>query len=174
MNPDCEMSGGGGDKKKCDACGKQECADLILQSCSGCYTVSYCDTTCQRAGWQGHKAVCIEIRAGNESTQVQKSGCFPRASVLNLSTVESQLWDIFRACCEGRHEKLQIMLRQQSGIDINWTEPIDGATAVYVASEHGHDKCLQVLIRFGADLSKVNKDGYGPIHVASKMVTSPA
>jgi ankyrin repeat protein len=55
---------------------------------------------------------------------------------------------------------------QQRGLDVNWVQPDNGATAAYVSAMQGHAQCLSVLAQHGADLSKAAKDGTAPIHLA--------
>ena len=44
----------------CGHCNKQEDASIgfKLKPCSGCASICYCDTTCQRADWKKHKVLC--------------------------------------------------------------------------------------------------------------------
>jgi serine/threonine-protein phosphatase 6 regulatory ankyrin repeat subunit C len=72
---------------------------------------------------------------------------------------------VFNACREGQHDELLKALRQ-SGLDINWTHPVNGRTAAYAAAQNGHDKCLTAVIQHGGAESKMDKDGAAPIHVA--------
>jgi hypothetical protein len=150
---------------KCDGCGKEECADLILKSCSACHSVKYCSSACQLASWAGHKKACKQIRLRMEKGG---GGVGDMGSLLvALSSVKrySEM-EVYNACVDGKKEVLQKMLKQ-SGLDVNWAEPQTGWTAVHLAAAQGHDKCLLMLIQYGgADLSKTNKSGSAPIHVA--------
>jgi ankyrin repeat protein len=74
------------------------------------------------------------------------------------------IWD---ACAFDHREELQKVL-QQSGLDVNWVDPADGSTAAHVAAELGHGECLSKIIHYGADLSKMDKNGMAPIHKACK------
>jgi hypothetical protein len=51
----------------------------------------------------------------------------------------------YKACFDDHHEELQKML-QQSGLDIDWAEPVHRCTAAYIAAHKGNDKCLARLI----------------------------
>lgn len=53
------------------------------------------------------------------------------------------------------------------GADIN-TQASDKASALYEASKNGHEKIVEFLLSQGADANKTNKDGFLPIHMASK------
>jgi ankyrin repeat protein len=60
---------------------------------------------------------------------------------------------------------------QQRGLDVNWANPDNGATAAYIVAQQGHARCLSILAQHGADLSKAIKDGWAPngwapIHIA--------
>ena len=43
----------------CGQCKVDKISDLLL--CSGCETVAYCDTDCQRKDWPSHKRVCAKF-----------------------------------------------------------------------------------------------------------------
>ncbi|EAU91994.1 hypothetical protein CC1G_05981 [Coprinopsis cinerea okayama7 len=45
---------------KCKACGKR---DAKLMKCGACKSVNYCGSTCQKADWPAHKAICKSLRA---------------------------------------------------------------------------------------------------------------
>ena len=150
-------------KKSCAGCGKEEGAGLILKICSGCHSVSYCGSACQRAGWPGHKKVCKEIQTA--SIKGGSGVGSPLTAPLSPS-VERHQEAVYDACARGHHEELQIVLRQP-GLDINWVDPDNRSTAVHAAAQNGHDKCLSAIIRHGgADLSKGDKFGWAPIHTA--------
>ena len=150
-------------KKSCAGCGKEEGAGLILKICSGCHSVSYCGSACQRAGWPGHKKVCKEIQTA--SIKGGSGVGSPQVAPLSSSLVERYQVVVFNACFEGLHEELQKVLRQP-GLNINWVDPDNRASAVHVAAQEGHDKCLSAIIRHGgADLSKGDKFGWAPFHV---------
>jgi ankyrin repeat protein len=83
---------------------------------------------------------------------------------------------LFNNCVAGNPEEVKKLLQQsEPRLDVNWTNA-DGSSAVHVAVNSGHDKCLSVLIRYAgggeggegpaADLSRTNKQGYAPIHMA--------
>jgi ankyrin repeat protein len=153
--------------KKCAGCGKEGAG---FKHCGGCLSVFYCSSACQSTSWAGHKAACKEIRL-----QRIKEGCSGVGDI--ESTLPTQMhqpqprihedWEIFNACCEDHRAELQKVL-QQSGLDVNWAIPAAGWTAAHVASKKGHGECLSIIIRYGADLSKLSKNGLAPIHEACK------
>jgi MYND finger len=49
------------DKRVCGWC-KKNYGEQQLLVCGACRAVSYCDVTCQRAAWEGHKAFCRASR----------------------------------------------------------------------------------------------------------------
>lgn len=54
-----------------------------------------------------------------------------------------------------------------TGADIN-TQANDNATPLYEACKNGHSHIVDFLLSQGADANKANKDGFLPIHIASK------
>jgi ankyrin repeat protein len=58
------------------------------------------------------------------------------------------------------------MALSQGGLDVNSADRADGLTAAYAAAEKGHAQCLSILSQHNADLSKADKHGWAPIHVA--------
>ena len=153
--------------KKCDGCGKEDGADLKLKMCGACHSVSYCSSACQTTAWPGHKSECkrIQLRIKNGSgagTTVDMGALLASLSSLRRYTDV----DMYNACGRGQYEELQKVLRQ-TGLDSNWADPDFGETAVNAAAKQGHDKCLSAVIQYGgADLSKVDKNGFAPIHAA--------
>jgi len=54
----------------CNACNSE---DKKLQLCTGCYKVSYCDATCQRAHWKSHKNDCKREKNVLKPTYVDRN-----------------------------------------------------------------------------------------------------
>jgi hypothetical protein len=73
--------------------------------------------------------------------------------------------DVYTACWLDHHGELKIML-QQRGLDIDWVEPTTDTTAAHIVSEKGFDKCLELLLSYGANVYKMDKLGFAPIHAA--------
>ncbi|EPY19286.1 hypothetical protein STCU_01728 [Strigomonas culicis] len=46
-------------------CNNAKCPKLTneLLKCGGCDTTYYCSTACQKADWEGHKAICLEMES---------------------------------------------------------------------------------------------------------------
>jgi hypothetical protein len=147
--------------KKCDGCG-EECAKLKL--CSACLSVSYCSAACQNTAWAGHKTAC---KAEKIRLRIKKgSGAEPDMGSRLVALKRFTEGDLYNACLLGKHEELQKVLRQ-AGLDVSWAHPNHGDTAVHTAAENGHDKCLSAVIQYGgADLAKLNTNGFAPIHKA--------
>lgn len=53
------------------------------------------------------------------------------------------------------------------GADIN-TQASDSASALYEACKNEHEDVVEFLLAQGADANRANKDGFLPLHVASK------
>ena len=66
----------------------------------------------------------------------------------------------------GHSDSLDV-LAQAKGIQLNTRSRI-GATAVYWAAFRGHVRCLQVLIKAGADVSIPNSFGVKPLDLAKR------
>jgi ankyrin repeat protein len=76
--------------------------------------------------------------------------------------------DIAVACANNHREVLRKVL-QQSGLDVNWADPVIQCTAAFFAANLGHSECLTMIIRYGGvDLSKMESAGQAPIHAACK------
>jgi hypothetical protein len=156
--------------KKCAGCGK-EGAQL---SCSACHSESYCSSSCQRTRWLAHKAECKQRQAIqtriNEKKQKAEGrgvGSSKSATVAPLSSDECRESYVIGACFHNQHKELQILLQQQSRLDISWADPDTGCTAVHASVQGGHDMCLSLIIQYGgADLAKMDNEGHAPIHKA--------
>ena len=162
--------------KRCGCCGRE---DLALKKCLGCGSVAYCDAKCQTADWPSHKTVCNRIKKEKKAQQEKASMEAPKSSGSGLADMGSILAalmppprpqrytevDLWNACFDDHSAEVQNMLKQQ-GLDINWVDPEQGATAAYVSADKGYDKCLSLLAQNRADLSKPRKDGTAPIHIA--------
>eukprot|EP01116_Phalansterium_solitarium_P014265 TRINITY_DN31850_c0_g1_i1.p1 TRINITY_DN31850_c0_g1~~TRINITY_DN31850_c0_g1_i1.p1 ORF type:complete len:326 (+),score=-40.29 TRINITY_DN31850_c0_g1_i1:84-980(+) len=46
----------------CASCGKAPTETVTLRRCTGCFTVSYCDSACQAAHRKDHKNLCEKVR----------------------------------------------------------------------------------------------------------------
>ena len=153
----------------CDYCHQP---GLSLKACAGCGCEKYCDSTCQKARWPHHKAECKAKRTERERAKEAVKERGSNSDVRDMGSIMAALIqqppqpqqrrfdevDAFNACVEDHYEELQKML-QQSGLDIDWAEPVSGATATYAAAQQGRDKCLTLLISHGADMSKAGKRG---------------
>jgi ankyrin repeat protein len=155
--------------KKCAGCGKD---GANFKHCGGCLSVFYCSSACQSTSWAGHKAACKRIRLlrikeekEKEGSDAGDTGSKPQPHLQPQSLRYSDR-DIAVACQDDQRGELQKIL-QQSGLDVNWANPADGATAAIVAASKGHGECLSMIIEYkGADLSKRSKKGEAPIHAA--------
>ena len=137
-------------KKVCAGCGKEEAAGLVvLKNCSGCHSVIYCSSDCQRAGWPGHKEDCklVQLSVGVGSAAPTSASSHSSSTARRYHS-----WDAFNACVQNHYEELQKVLLQ-ARLDVNWAEPSGGATALHVAASQGHDKCLEILRDAGANLN---------------------
>ena len=163
----------------CDFCHQP---GLALKACAGCGCEKYCDSTCQKARWPHHKAECKAKRQERESEAKTKETVKERGSGSGLRDMGSIMAaliqqplqpqqrrynevDAYNAVIYDHHTELKKML-QQSGLDIDWTEPVTGSTATFAAAQFGYDKCLKLLISHGADIAKADKAGWAPIHTA--------
>ena len=43
----------------------------------------------------------------------------------------------------------------------------DGDTPLYIAADKGQTRCLELLLKAGADVNQTEKDGHTPLHIAS-------
>ena len=73
---------------------------------------------------------------------------------------------LYAACKNAHHGVVSILLQNRPPADINKSGR-DGATPLKIASQHGHDVVVRLLLRFGADVDKRAKDGRTPLHAAA-------
>lgn len=112
------------------------------RKCSACLAVVYCSTDCQKLHWKnGHSKDC--------GLQTKKN--------------------IHMASFLGKGDQLKHILEVYPKISLDWANPIDGATAAYVAAQEGRAECLFMLSERGADLKKRTTNGYAPIHIACRL-----
>ena len=163
--------------KRCGCCGRD---DLALKNCSGCGSVAYCDAKCQTADWPSHKTVCNRIKKEKKAQQ-EKANEAPKSSgsgsgLGDMGSILAALMppprpqrydevDVWNACFQDHHGEVEKMLRQL-GLDLNDADPDDGITAAFVSAAKGHAQCLRLLALNNADLTKRDKQGGAPIHVA--------
>jgi hypothetical protein len=130
---------------KCAGCGKEEGADLILKSCSACYSVSYCSSACQRAGWPGHRAACNQKKscagcgkkAGADLILKSCSACH---SVSYCSSgCQTAAWKEHRAVCK------QLRANGGSGVGVMGsppTAPHSSTVKRYTVADY-YDACVE-------------------------------
>ena len=52
----------------CNGCGSSSIDDSIIFQCSGCKTVKYCNSKCQKGHWKEHKVLCNAIKSLHEDS----------------------------------------------------------------------------------------------------------
>jgi hypothetical protein len=171
----------------CGECGDKPKKGVTFKTCSGCAFVAYCCAACQIAAWPGHRPICKEKKKERATANAAKeaaatargSGGGSGSGLRDMGSIMAALMpqpqpqpqryteiDLYNACLQGRHEKLQKILRQRE-VDVNWARPDTEGTAAFIASQEGHAQCLSTLIKHGGvDLSKAAKNGCAPIHMA--------
>jgi hypothetical protein len=173
----------------CGGCGHKPKKGVTFKVCSGCGDEAYCCNECQSKAWAEHKGPCkikkkekqAKAKAAEVAAAVAKewvSGDLgdmgPIMAALMLPhqpPPQPQQYDgmqLWNACFDDRYEELQTMV-QQHRLDLNFAEPQSGATSAYISAEKGNDKCLSLLAKHGADLSKASNEGYAPIHIACHL-----
>ena len=168
-------------------CAKCKKKGKSMKRCAGCGTVWYCNAACQTADWKDHKAVCKlnkKEKKEPEKKEPEKKEEAARGSGSGLGDMGSILAalmppppplrydevDLCNACFYGHHDELKKMLFKQRELDVNWAKPDTGCTAALVAAAKGNTQCLLLLAQHGsADLSKANKQGWAPIHIACQQ-----
>jgi hypothetical protein len=174
----------------CGGCGAKPKKGVTFKVCT--CGEAYCCNACQSKAWAEHKGPCkIKRKAREQSMKAERaevgvagavatergsgsgSGLRDMGSIMAALMLPQhqpqpqqysgeQLWN---ACLDDRYEEVQTML-QQHGLDLNLASPEIGATCAHISAQEGSDRCLSLLAKDGADLSKANNEGFAPIHIA--------
>ena len=76
---------------------------------------------------------------------------------------EQQLWD----ACTSENLELVKHFAKDPAIDVNWADPKDNRTALYIACLHGHLFAVELLLKSpNIDVNKAQKEGATPFHIA--------
>lgn len=120
---------------KCANCSQENCN----KTCSGCKTVYYCSTECQKAHWKSHKPTCNRIQ----------------------ETFSAQWFDA------AADEEIEIIQQLLPKIDVN-IQNEDGFTALMYASWNAHVDIVKLLLQVpGINVNAQNKFGYTALMYAS-------
>jgi hypothetical protein len=168
----------------CGECGEKPKKGVTFKVCA--CGEPYCCNACQSKAWAEHKGPCkikrkeIKIAKAEEAAAAalatergsgSGSGLRDMGSImaaLKLPPPQQQPDDgmqLWNACFHDRFEDLKMML-QQHGLYLNLAEPQSGVTAACLSAQQGSDRCLSLLAKHGADLSKAANNGFAPIHAA--------
>ena len=131
-------------------------------SCSVCMATKYCNRECQRAHWKIHKPLCklFSKPVTLASKKIIKKG---------LGTVQDRL---FSASGLGRVADVEKLIDEEGG-DVNAVNHMD-TTCLWYASQNGHLRVVQVLLRRGARVNQTRgTDGVTPLFVAAQYATQP-
>jgi ankyrin repeat protein len=180
-------------KHMCGQCGQKPKKGVTFKVCS--CGEPYCCIACQSKAWAEHKGPCkIKRKDAKAKSKVEEAATAAAAAAvakeqgsgrgmgdmgsimaaLKLTqqqpTPQPQRYEtahLLKACLDDRYEELQTMMLQH-GLDFNYAEPQTGATSAYISAERGNDRCLSLLAKHGAELSKANNEGFAPIHRACR------
>jgi ankyrin repeat protein len=163
------------DLTMCGECCQRPRKGQKFMICAGCGLVAYCCIACQTKAWSAHKIAC-KIKKKEKEAREKSKVAAPGSGLGDMGSIMAALMpppppkryheaEAYSACFLNNHEELQMMLLQ-TGLDVDWAKPDDKWTAATIAAEKGHDNCLAQLIAKGANLLKLNKQGYATIHVA--------
>jgi hypothetical protein len=180
-------------KFMCGQCGQKPKKGVTFKVCS--CGEPYCCIACQSKAWAEHKGPCkIKRKDAKAKAKVEEAASAAAAAAAakeqdsgrgmgdmgsimaalklpqHQPTPQPQRYDtvhLLRACLDDRYEELQTMMLQH-GLDFNYAEPQTGATSAYISAQEGNDRCLSLLAKHGADLSKANNEEIAPIHTACR------
>jgi hypothetical protein len=172
----------------CGGCGQKPKKGGTFKVCT--CGEAYCCNECQSKAWAEHKGPCkikrkekqakAKAEEAEEAAAASASAATERGSggglgdmgpimaALNLRPPQPKRYSglqLQNACIQDRHEEVQTML-QQHGLDLNLARPDTGGTAAIISAWQGNDKCLSLLAKHGADLTKADNEGFSPIHAA--------
>ena len=130
-------------KMSCAMCKKKG----VSLKCSGCGTVAYCNSDCQKSHWITHRPDCKLKKKERKREKVKEaarssgsgSGPIDMGSIMAalMPPPQPQRYDEvdrWNACFHGHHDELRKMLKQ-IGLDVNWFDPANGVTAAYVSAQ---------------------------------------
>ena len=131
----------------CAVCG----AEAVSQ-CVNCKVTAYCSRRCQKRHWSrgGHKYRCFspEERA--------------KRAAFDTPANREKLWDV--AVC-GDEAVAQYLIAH--GADVDYRDPVNGVTPLFIAAERGHDAIVRALLDAGADKDLAAHDGATPLFIAA-------
>ena len=146
--------------------------------CSGCGFVAYCNVGCQTSHWNDHKGTCKQKKKERKEREAKEAARMSSGGgdLADMGSILAALMppprpqrytevDVYSACFHGHHGEVEKMLRQLE-LDLNWASPASGVTAAFISAQNGHGQCLSLLALHKADLTKVSKQGWAPIHMA--------
>jgi ankyrin repeat protein len=111
-----------------------------------------------------------EAKAKAEPKQSKaKPGAKAKAQPQQQKQNSSLNIDVLQACEEDNQNALETAIMKQQGLDVNWSEALEGVSPASVCAQKGHEKCLSIIAKHKFNLAKANKQGLAPIHAASNM-----
>lgn len=104
------------------------------------------------AGYHGRYEICVFlVQQGHDREEI--SLAHDRSTPLHLAASQN-------------HEQTVHFLAQHIPRSLNWVNA-DRETALMVATRHGHDPSINLLLDFGADIDRPGKAANRPIHIAA-------
>jgi len=181
--------------KLCDYCGDSN-PGVPLLSCSACQMVTYCNRSCQKSHWKGHKPLCKAHQRGEEIQWPDKSLALRLGEAIEGAELdrirhiieierfnledEVNKWNICRpskmtalqyaVCCKRKSilkAQKVVELLVELGADLEAKVPERGRTALFVAQNAASIEMMKCLHRLGADINAKDENEQTILHVAT-------
>ncbi|XP_063924811.1 uncharacterized protein LOC135138743 [Zophobas morio] len=95
-----------------------------------------------------------------QSCKLQLKDSYSRIDKINI---------LFFAALHGYAEAFKILFSSSSSSnnEVNFSVEFDGSTPLIIASREGHETVVEYLVKYGAEINRINKYGETPLYAAS-------
>ncbi len=134
--------------------------------CSGTGELTFDRPTA--AGGDAPQDDLIQQLQGTERTVARCAAAIDRLALLQSEASQLDAAPVFMAAAEGSSEAIAAVCAADPGC-VGAKHPLNGATALHVASLHGHTQCVDELLSWGADPCCGDNNAQTALHYAADM-----